>query len=240
MRPQTTIVAVAASLLLLLGLAEAFSACPAQCRAAPSARGARLAGPRFMAGGDADAGDAEDPNEIIGRRITVQGDVNGGYVRTCINNEAGNFRRLLGTMSVPDETDEAEIYVEVRALSHSIRKSCASSIGAHVRGGGGSWGTFPRAATHAPNRWPFRLSHSLLPPPSLPFPPPPRLLSPTHWTVTSGQAQADRWLHPVVQKGRQVGRAQPEDDCRKCEGRGANGTVRWVLRQDRPKGMRFP
>ena len=173
MRPQTTIVAVAASLLLLLGLAEAFSACPAQCRAAPSARGARLAG-RFMARGDADAGDAEDPNEIIGRRITVQGDVNGGYVRTCINNEAGNFRRLLGTMSVPDETDEAEIYVEVRALSQ--RSERVRLLHRRPRqGGGGSWGPFPRAATHAPNRWPFRLSHSPFPPlpsPSLPPPSP--------------------------------------------------------------------
>ena len=137
MRPQTTIVAVAASLLLLLGLAEAFSACPAQCRAAPSARGARLAG-RFMARGDADAGDAEDPNEIIGRRITVQGDVNGGYVRTCINNEAGNFRRLLGTMSVPDETDEAEIYVEVRALSQ--RSERVRLLHRRPRQGGGGAG----------------------------------------------------------------------------------------------------
>jgi len=53
-----------------------------------------------------------DPNEIVGKRIFVTGDVNGGYLRTCISNEAGRFRRLLGTMSPPDDGDEAEIYVE--------------------------------------------------------------------------------------------------------------------------------
>lgn len=30
---------------------------------------------------------ANDPAEIVGRRILVKGDVNGGYVRTCIQNE---------------------------------------------------------------------------------------------------------------------------------------------------------
>ena len=28
-----------------------------------------------------------DPKEIIGKTITIRGDVNGGYVRTCIKNE---------------------------------------------------------------------------------------------------------------------------------------------------------
>eukprot|EP00560_Eucampia_antarctica_P009027 CAMPEP_0197827454 /NCGR_PEP_ID=MMETSP1437-20131217/4218_1 /TAXON_ID=49252 ORGANISM="Eucampia antarctica, Strain CCMP1452" /NCGR_SAMPLE_ID=MMETSP1437 /ASSEMBLY_ACC=CAM_ASM_001096 /LENGTH=145 /DNA_ID=CAMNT_0043428287 /DNA_START=178 /DNA_END=615 /DNA_ORIENTATION=- len=55
---------------------------------------------------------SDDPSEIIGRRIMVTGDVNGGYVRTCINNEAGRFRRLLGAMSPPDDSNNAEIYVE--------------------------------------------------------------------------------------------------------------------------------
>lgn len=68
---------------------------------------------RMAEGADADAG---DPNEVIGRRIIVTGDVNGGYLRTCISNEAGKFRRLLGTMSPPGDDDEAEIYVEVRAF----------------------------------------------------------------------------------------------------------------------------
>ena len=67
----------------------------------------------------ADAG-TEDPDEIIGRRIIVAGDVNGGYLRTCISNEAGKFRRLLGTMSPPDDGDEAEIYVEVRTSQRCV------------------------------------------------------------------------------------------------------------------------
>ncbi|CAJ1958832.1 unnamed protein product [Cylindrotheca closterium] len=58
------------------------------------------------------ATDGEDPNEIVARRITVKGAVQGGYYRSCVNNEAGKFRRLVGTMSPPDESDEAEIYVE--------------------------------------------------------------------------------------------------------------------------------
>jgi hypothetical protein len=28
-----------------------------------------------------------DPNEIVGRRITVTGDVQGGYYRSCVSNE---------------------------------------------------------------------------------------------------------------------------------------------------------
>lgn len=62
----------------------------------------------FMAGGS-----DVDPNEIIARRITVRGDVNGGYVRSSIVNEASRFRRLIGTMSPPEnESDTAEVYVE--------------------------------------------------------------------------------------------------------------------------------
>jgi acylphosphatase len=61
--------------------------------------------------------DSEDHNEsisseIVARRIIVKGDVQGGYYRSCVLNEAGKFRRLVGTMSPPDDTDEAEIYVE--------------------------------------------------------------------------------------------------------------------------------
>jgi hypothetical protein len=33
------------------------------------------------------------------------------------NIQAGRFRRLIGTMSPPDDTDKAEIYVEVRTMS---------------------------------------------------------------------------------------------------------------------------
>jgi len=60
-------------------------------------------------GGDASA----DPGEVIARRLVVLGDVNGGYYRSCVKNEASRFRKLIGTMSPPDESDErAEIYVE--------------------------------------------------------------------------------------------------------------------------------
>mmetsp|Transcript_12206 Transcript_12206/g.14715 ORF Transcript_12206/g.14715 Transcript_12206/m.14715 type:complete len:147 (-) Transcript_12206:212-652(-) len=59
-----------------------------------------------------DGAAAADPNEVVGRRIIVTGDVQGGYYRACVNNEAGKFRRLIGTMTPPDDTNEAEIYVE--------------------------------------------------------------------------------------------------------------------------------
>ena len=57
----------------------------------------------------ADDSSGADPNEIVGKRIIVTGDVNGGYLRTCISNEAGRFRRLLGTMSPPDDEGAAHI-----------------------------------------------------------------------------------------------------------------------------------
>mmetsp|Transcript_7705 Transcript_7705/g.21452 ORF Transcript_7705/g.21452 Transcript_7705/m.21452 type:complete len:154 (-) Transcript_7705:270-731(-) len=51
-------------------------------------------------------------DELIARRIVVEGDVQGGYYRSCVLNEAGRFRRLVGTMSPPDDSKVAEIYVE--------------------------------------------------------------------------------------------------------------------------------
>ena len=55
----------------------------------------------------------EDPNEFIAKRLIVSGNVQGGYVRACIVNEASRFRRLVGTMTDPDTSSEtAEIYVE--------------------------------------------------------------------------------------------------------------------------------
>lgn len=57
-------------------------------------------------------GSSENPDEVIGKTIVVKGDVNGGYVRTCIKNEASKFRRLIGTMSPPAEDNTATIYVE--------------------------------------------------------------------------------------------------------------------------------
>lgn len=35
----------------------------------------------------AEGGEATDAAPIVGKRIIVKGDVNGGYVRTCIHNE---------------------------------------------------------------------------------------------------------------------------------------------------------
>ena len=57
-----------------------------------------------------------DPNEIVAKRIVVEGDVQGGYYRSCVRNEAGRFRRLSGTMTPPDDSATAEIYVEVRSM----------------------------------------------------------------------------------------------------------------------------
>lgn len=56
-------------------------------------------------------GKVDDANDIITASIKVSGDV-GGYYRACVSNEAGKFRRLVGTMSMPDGSSEAEIYVE--------------------------------------------------------------------------------------------------------------------------------
>ncbi|KAL3775173.1 hypothetical protein HJC23_005762 [Cyclotella cryptica] len=71
-----------------------------------------------------------DPNEAIARRIVVTGDVCGGYYRSCVTNEvtstthvafrrvvAKRFRNLKGTMSPPDESRRAEIYVEGKRKS---------------------------------------------------------------------------------------------------------------------------
>ncbi|KAL7515776.1 hypothetical protein ACHAWX_000850 [Stephanocyclus meneghinianus] len=57
------------------------------------------------------------PNETIARRIVVTGDVNGGYYRSCVTNEAKRFRSLKGTMSPPDDSNGAEIYVEGKRKS---------------------------------------------------------------------------------------------------------------------------
>mmetsp|Transcript_2141 Transcript_2141/g.5036 ORF Transcript_2141/g.5036 Transcript_2141/m.5036 type:complete len:155 (+) Transcript_2141:157-621(+) len=58
---------------------------------------------------------APDPDDIIARRVVVTGDVDGGYYRSCVKNEASRFRTLIGTMSPPNDDDggkRAEIYVE--------------------------------------------------------------------------------------------------------------------------------
>lgn len=56
---------------------------------------------------------SSDPNnEIISAKISLEGDVDGGYYRACVLNEAGKFRRLVGTMTPPEGNRKAEIYVE--------------------------------------------------------------------------------------------------------------------------------
>jgi len=66
----------------------------------------------FSVAAKSETGD-NDPNEIVARRILVEGDVAGGYYRSCVRNEAGRFRRLCGTMTPPDDSKQAEIYVEL-------------------------------------------------------------------------------------------------------------------------------
>lgn len=95
---------------LLLPLASAFSSTNL------------VGGPRRLAVADtstvvlsesASAAAEEGDNELVAKRLVVSGDVQGGYVRACVLNEAGKFRRLVGTMTDPDSTsDKAEIYVE--------------------------------------------------------------------------------------------------------------------------------
>jgi len=65
----------------------------------------------FRVAAESETGD-NDPNEIVARRISLEGDVAGGYYRSCVRNEAGRFRRLCGTMTPPDDSRQAEIYVE--------------------------------------------------------------------------------------------------------------------------------
>mmetsp|Transcript_776 Transcript_776/g.833 ORF Transcript_776/g.833 Transcript_776/m.833 type:complete len:154 (+) Transcript_776:150-611(+) len=53
----------------------------------------------------------DNMNEVVACRILLKGDVGGGYYRSCVKNEATQFRNLCGTMTPPDD-DTAEIYVE--------------------------------------------------------------------------------------------------------------------------------
>mmetsp|Transcript_19630 Transcript_19630/g.27955 ORF Transcript_19630/g.27955 Transcript_19630/m.27955 type:complete len:168 (-) Transcript_19630:227-730(-) len=59
-------------------------------------------------------GEGGDPSEIIARKIVVCGDVDGGYFRSCVKNEGSRFRKLIGTMTPPDDSKKAEILVEGR------------------------------------------------------------------------------------------------------------------------------
>jgi len=77
----------------------------------------------------AESGTGEtDPKEIIARRIIVEGDVEGGYYRSCVRNEASRFRSLSGTMTPPDDSRRAEIYVEgKRNMVESFCRWCKRS-----------------------------------------------------------------------------------------------------------------
>lgn len=83
--------------------------------------------PAFSSQIAAEASDS-DPNDIIARRVIVEGDVQGGYYRSCVRNEAGRFRRLSGTMSPPDDSGKAEIYVEgKRKMLEGFLRWCQKS-----------------------------------------------------------------------------------------------------------------
>jgi hypothetical protein len=106
---------------------------PLAVRTSTSTRGTR----QFLSQEDNKGPD----DDYVAKRIIVKGDVQGGYYRSCVLNEvrthgrigrvcpaknantvlrifslsfqAGRFRRLVGTMSPPDDSEIAEIYVEV-------------------------------------------------------------------------------------------------------------------------------
>ncbi|CAB9508579.1 expressed unknown protein [Seminavis robusta] len=86
-----------------MGHASAFLVTPRSSTSPPTTSGNTAL---FLA--STDHGD----DDFVAKRIIVKGDVQGGYYRSCVLNEAGRFRRLVGTMSPPDDTDTAEIYVE--------------------------------------------------------------------------------------------------------------------------------
>jgi len=120
----------------LVGPSWAFVITPGSAVGKPIATAQRLhRATLFASQSSHDAGG--DSSELVARRIVVKGDVQGGYYRSCVLNEvssrdenvlgsfrnvnkeltpflgqAGRFRRLVGTMTPPDDTDTAEIYVE--------------------------------------------------------------------------------------------------------------------------------
>uniref|UniRef100_A0A7R9ZP10 Acylphosphatase-like domain-containing protein n=1 Tax=Craspedostauros australis TaxID=1486917 RepID=A0A7R9ZP10_9STRA len=97
------------ALCLLIGVTsvQAFGVAPSTTSIAAR----QTAAPSSSLFAEADKNGSQQP-ELIARRIILKGDVNGGYYRACVLNEAGKFRRLLGTMTPPDDTDTAEILVE--------------------------------------------------------------------------------------------------------------------------------
>eukprot|EP00984_Skeletonema_dohrnii_P032753 scaffold27403_cov94-Skeletonema_dohrnii-CCMP3373.AAC.1 len=107
---RNTITAVFPLLLILLSIASStfgFTANPSQKNQRLTPPSARCAAASTTEGGG-------DPSEVIARKITVCGDVDGGYYRSCVKNEGSRFRKLSGTMSPPDDSKKAEILVEGR------------------------------------------------------------------------------------------------------------------------------
>ena len=91
---------------------EAFSPTLSQC-ATPRTNRWTVSAESTAASAQSSVQQNDDDDELVAKRLVVTGDVQGGYVRSCILNEAGRFRRLVGTMTDPDVTsDRAEIYVE--------------------------------------------------------------------------------------------------------------------------------
>jgi hypothetical protein len=53
--------------------------------------------PKIIFSLSAESVDGEaDPNDIVGRRIIVKGAVQGGYYRSCVNNEVSGNDRCVG------------------------------------------------------------------------------------------------------------------------------------------------
>jgi hypothetical protein len=67
--------------LMILGGSHAFAPTPAF-----SARGVRVAS-SLLPGATASDATGGDAKEVIGRRLTVTGGVQGGYYRSCVRNE---------------------------------------------------------------------------------------------------------------------------------------------------------
>eukprot|EP00816_Leptocylindrus_hargravesii_P000998 CAMPEP_0196809872 /NCGR_PEP_ID=MMETSP1362-20130617/9750_1 /TAXON_ID=163516 /ORGANISM="Leptocylindrus danicus, Strain CCMP1856" /LENGTH=155 /DNA_ID=CAMNT_0042184691 /DNA_START=42 /DNA_END=509 /DNA_ORIENTATION=+ len=105
--------------LLLLGAAQAFSS----AKTSPRAALVRLSETTDAAAADSSSPitptAATSPNDIVACRIQIQGAAQGGYFRAHVKNEAGRFRKLIGTMSPPSEDPKApaEIYVEGKRRS---------------------------------------------------------------------------------------------------------------------------
>mmetsp|Transcript_27209 Transcript_27209/g.42733 ORF Transcript_27209/g.42733 Transcript_27209/m.42733 type:complete len:159 (-) Transcript_27209:264-740(-) len=111
--PRNTITAVFPMLLLLLSIASSawgFTAPQNHRLVTPPSTSTTT---RHAASSTA-AKEGGDPSEIIARKITVCGDVDGGYYRACVKNEGSRFRKLIGTMTPPDDSKKAEILVEGR------------------------------------------------------------------------------------------------------------------------------